>query len=154
MKMTTVMGLMVLLILAMYFNEPNSMTPQQINANMSVSVENSTFNIMKTDLAYTSLYDESNINAQNVVRNIGNAIIYPIIVTINTAIPMMVYVAKGQYGQLLAKFGMPLTIVILIIALYLIFWIIFPFTMLFFKWYYFFKEKKRMRLKERERWLD
>lgn len=155
MRVLIAVGLMVLLILVTYFQQPNSLTPQELLKNMSTTVEQQTLNITNQEgIRYVSLYNDSNINARSVVGNIANAIVYPILVVSNTAIPLTVYIAKGQYGQLLAKLSIPIIIIIIILTVFIIFWVALPPIITIYSWYYFFKEKRKMRKEYKEKWLD
>jgi hypothetical protein len=128
------------LIFSLYYTNEQAAPPEVILQNMSSNgVEEKTFNITENIIPYTSLYS-GEITPMKVVYNIINAIAYPMIVTINTAIPLIVYTASGSMNGVLFKLA--------IIGLILYFMILIPtiFKFIFILWF-FIKEKRQSKTK-------
>lgn len=140
MKVSNLIGLLVILVLAMYFQDPSSIEQEQMRKNMT-DFENQTWNIMES-FPYTSLYQEQ-IDTEDVIINSINIMVYPLIAGINTAVPVAIYAMDT---------GLRGTVLKLIFIGFVLWLLTFSFTAIkgMIALYFFFKEKK----KYKERVLD
>ncbi len=99
------------------------------------NVENNTFGLTKI-FNYTSLYNETNINTQNILFNIINPLVYTIVVEINTMLPVVIYAAANPGSRT------TINVVIAIVIIWLIIKIPIILKSLIAIWF-FFKEKKK-----------
>ena len=138
-----IMYLSIALILFMLGFGATHFTSEEVSTEVFISnlssVENSTFDLLNK-LPYTSMYNSSNINVGNIVSNIANLLVYPVVAGVNTIIPISVYAFRGEWG------GTLINIILAIILLFVIFYI-FQIIKIIICIYFFVKEKKKDKTK-------
>lgn len=138
MKASTLIFIALAIIFFTFFKN-NDMGPQEMLKNLSDNgMERETEHI-KYMFNYTDLY-KNEPTVDNVIGNVIHPIIYTIVIEMNTIIPLTAYVMSGEYATLIMK------IIAVLIAIYLL--IIIPTIIKAgITLYFFFKEKKKTKMK-------
>ena len=141
--LTIIIAMVFITMTIFYNNSQEYVEPETLLRNMS-NIPEVTFNVLNDSVKYYDLYNEEP-TILKIGYNIIHGILYGVIVEVNTLIPISVYIASGEHSDLLMQILMWYIIIVLLFFIPTI-------TKAIFIIYFFVKEKRKR--KDKERWID